>query len=69
MLRTCKYEDDNILKLCDVGNKVRLAHHIISAVIYAKEIRVLKEQEASNEHGVLPRFLRHLEALKFGTSY
>ncbi|TDH66424.1 hypothetical protein CCR75_004794 [Bremia lactucae] len=63
------YGDDTTLKLCDVGSKVQLAHHIICAVIYKKEIRVLTEQEASNEQRVQPRLLRHLEALKSVTFY
>ncbi|TDH67244.1 hypothetical protein CCR75_003341 [Bremia lactucae] len=68
-LRTCGHGDDTILKLCDVENKVRIAHHIICTVIYEKEIRVLTGQEASNEHGILPRLLIHLMALKSVTSY
>ena len=68
-LRNCGYGNDMVLKLCDVGNKSRLAQHIICAIVYDKEIQVLTGLEDSEEQGVLSRLLRHLDALKTENTY
>ncbi|EEY64348.1 uncharacterized protein PITG_02926 [Phytophthora infestans T30-4] len=54
-LRSRSYGKDEILKLCDVGNKRRLAQHILCALIYEKEIRALTGREKESEIGALTR--------------
>ncbi|TDH73978.1 uncharacterized protein CCR75_002981 [Bremia lactucae] len=73
LLHLAPHNLSSLFEILIIGNVyttvVRLAHHIICAVIYGKEIRVLTGQEACNEHGVLLRLLRHLEALRSVTCY
>lgn len=63
-LRSRGYGKDEVLKLCDVGNKRRLAQHLLCALIYEKEIRAITGRENENENGALTRLKRHLIALQ-----
>ncbi|EEY67054.1 uncharacterized protein PITG_17644 [Phytophthora infestans T30-4] len=72
-LRSRGYGQDEILKLCDVGNKRRLAQHLMCALIFEKEIRAITARESDSENGALTRLQRHLFALRtvseFHTAY
>ncbi|KAE8915452.1 hypothetical protein PF003_g616 [Phytophthora fragariae] len=62
-LRGRQYGEDEVLELCDTGNKRVLAQHLLCALIYDKEIRALTNQEEMSENGALTRLNRHLLAL------
>jgi len=62
-LRSRGYGEDETLKLCDIGNKGRLANHFLSALVYEREIRVLTDKEDENDNGGRTRLIRHLYAI------
>ncbi|KAE9032084.1 hypothetical protein PR002_g9366 [Phytophthora rubi] len=68
-LRDCGYGKDDILRLCDEGNKLRFAQHILCAIIYEKDIRVLTGTEDEAENGALTRLTRHREVLRTNDRY
>ncbi|KAE9287784.1 hypothetical protein PR003_g25969 [Phytophthora rubi] len=63
------YGEDDVLRLCDVGHKDQLAHHLLCAFLYEKEIRVLTGREDEADTGPLTRLTRHLRALETGKAY
>ncbi|ETM98168.1 hypothetical protein PPTG_19752 [Phytophthora nicotianae INRA-310] len=68
-LRNNSYGNDDILKLCDVGNKRRLAQHLLCAIIYEKELQVLTGTEEDPDNGSLSKLMRHLLALEVNARY
>jgi hypothetical protein len=61
-LRSRGYGEDEVLKFCDIGNKGRLANHMLCALVFEKEIRVLTDKEDENDNGGRTRLVRHLHA-------
>ena len=57
------------MKLCDVTNEARFAKHIICAVLYEHEIKVLLVQMDRTAKGTLPSLGRHSAALKSIVTY
>jgi hypothetical protein len=58
-LRSRGYGKDEILRWCDVGNKVRLAQHLLCALLYENKIRVVTGTEDDQTGGPLPSLERH----------
>lgn len=68
-LHTRGYGGDEVLNLCDVRNKGRLAHNLLCALIYEREIRVLTGREDEADNGPLSALKRHLDAQEMHEAY
>ncbi|KAG1712417.1 hypothetical protein DVH05_000165 [Phytophthora capsici] len=62
-LKGYSYGKDVVLKLCDVAHRGRLAQHLLCAILYSQEIRVLLDHNEENEDGIAGNLRRHLQAL------
>ncbi|EGZ19830.1 hypothetical protein PHYSODRAFT_389914, partial [Phytophthora sojae] len=68
-MRSRAYGDDSLLQQCDFGNTLKLAQHILCAIIYDPEIRAITGTEDDVENGVPTQVRRHLTALDKIESY
>ncbi|KAI9996223.1 hypothetical protein PInf_013606 [Phytophthora infestans] len=68
-MRAKRYGNDDVLQLCDVGNKGKLAQHLICAFLYERELRVLTGLEDEENTGALSLLTRQLLALEMNASY
>lgn len=68
-MRSKNYGKDHILKLCDVKNKLRLAQHLLCAVIYEMELRVFTGSEEEQDNSCISKLTRHLRALDMNAGY
>jgi hypothetical protein len=68
-MRSRGYGKDEVLKLCDPANKGRLANHLLCALVYEKEIRIMTDREDESDNGGRTRLVRHLQALNTVLSF
>eukprot|EP00644_Phytophthora_capsici_P017932 jgi/Phyca11/126395/e_gw1.62.215.1 len=68
-LRNLHYGGEDILKMCDVSNKRRLAQHILCALIYEHEISVITDSDQPVVNGAYTRLTRHVFALRTTPAY
>ncbi|OWZ21352.1 hypothetical protein PHMEG_0004114 [Phytophthora megakarya] len=68
-LRAKGYGQDPVLKMCDFGNKGRLAQHLFCAEMYANELKIMTEQQDVTEEGVYDYIRRHLHVLRTNKLY
>ncbi|KAE8981757.1 hypothetical protein PR001_g23910 [Phytophthora rubi] len=68
-LRIRAYGDDALLRRCDFGRKLTLAQHILCAILYDKEIRVLTGTDDAEDTSIPAQVRRHLNGLRTIKSY